>query len=504
VDNTAVFAYAARMSKDFAGPGTGTGPADPMIAAGPDHVITVINTQIDFFTKEGVNDYTASHSAFFGLPSNSFVFDMKIRYDEGSDRFFMMMLEVDNTNYKSYFHLAVSTSSDPFDGWWIYPPLENDRDNNWVDYPGLGVSNRAVYFTGNYVNLFWPFPRVHTNVLWIIDKNALVNGQSATIWPFVDLQGIGGSPGTLMPAITAGLPAGAESFVCALQAATVPDPIKGIVWGVTLPANFPSGSPSLTQRSVDLFNPGIMVNAPQQGGPALIKADNLGSAAFDVCYRNGRLWTVSAYQGGGGSYLRYYEYNVSSWPTLSVANTGGFSASGRSYYWPAVTLNAPGDALIGFSSSGTTQYASARWTLRFSEDGSFGSSSDLFAGQDYYGSSTDTGNTTYRWGDYSGAAVDPTEQGIWIFHMYARTRTGDSGLWDTRVGYIPHAVFVDRAYAGVERGTRTRPYNTVGEGQSASYQGNDLVVRTGSYPGAVTLTKRGRIIPDGGSVIIGQ
>jgi hypothetical protein len=70
---------------------------------------------------------------------------MKVLYDEDSDRFFWLSISRRDSDFTSYFHLAVSISSDPLDGWWVYGPYPNDLDNNWIDYPGLGVSDRAVY-----------------------------------------------------------------------------------------------------------------------------------------------------------------------------------------------------------------------------------------------------------------------------------------------------------------------------------------------------------------------
>ncbi len=502
---TALFDYAYRMDRDFAGPGPGGGPADPMIAVGPDHVVTAINTQVDIFAKDGTNLYSTGQIPFFGLPSNTFIFDMKVIYDEDSDRFYWLSISVKNSDYTSYFHLAASLSSNPLDGWWVWQPLPNTLDNNWIDYPGLGASDRAIYLTGNYVTIGWPFPDIHDQTLWVLDKSRITNGQSLAGYIYNDMQGNdGGDPSTLMPSLTHGIPVGPEGYVCAFQYQTPPDPIYGLVYGVEIPAAFPDVPPVIERKSVDLSNPGIMVNAVQQGGPALIRGDNLGSPPFQVVFRNGRLWTATAYQGGGGTRVRYVEYNVSTWPTVSVASSGFFWASTRYYYWPSITVNAYSDAIMNFCSSGSADFVGARWTVRSRGETAFASSRSLIDGRDYYGSSTDDENDAYRWGDYSGAAVDPTGQGFWIFNMYADTRVADSGIWNTEIGHIPRAVFVDRSYVGPESGTRSQPYNTIAEGHSAGLPGNDLVIRTGTYPEAVTLTRSVLLIADGGTVVIGQ
>jgi hypothetical protein len=506
------FAYSGRLAKGFEGPrmgdaGVEASPGDPMIAAGPAHAIVVVNGSVGIYEKDGTRVDSLNHFQFFASGS-LLPFDAKIIFDPGSQRFFVLAISRDDVNMESFFHIAVSTSADPMQGWFVYPPIQNDLAGNWVDYPGLGVSDRAVYFTGNYLSApDWPpSPEPHTNTLWVLPKASLVNGQGSSVWVFDDFQGVGGAAlGTLMPSLTYGTPAAVEGFLCSFQQNLAPpNPIKGLVWGITLPANFPTGAPTFLLRSVDTSNPGMMLNGPQLGGNAELQANNLGSPPFNALYRNGRVWTVTAYEGGGGTTLRYTEYNVAAWPTLSIANIGFHSSATRYYYWPAVTVNAFDDALLCFSGSSPNIYGGAQWALRFAEETSFGNSPYLRAGDDYYGYTADPPGQIHRWGDYGCAAVDPADQGFWLCHMYAPTLIPDTPLWATWVGYVPRAVFVDVSYGGTEAGTRPRPWDTVIEGHAAMLPGNDLVIRTGSYSGAVTLSKAGIVRADGGVVTIGQ
>ena len=521
---TAAFTYAGRMSLDFIGHDQDGRPADPMIAAGPTHLVAVVNTQIAFFTKDGTNVFETdfgnpaneSPQDFFQLPPiDPTLFDPKVIFDEDSQRFFFLAISrgaapVDG----SFFHLAVSMTSDPTEGWYLYPSIQNDLDGNWVDYPGLGVSQRGLYFTGNYLSQSrWPAPpTVHRNTFWALLKAPLLVG--GALWGSVrnDLNDEG--PATIKPSLTHGVPAGVEMFLCGFAdgdgAAQV-----GHVYGVVLPPDFPSNAQTWTRKEVS-FNTtdGTVPDAPQMGGPALIKANNLGAQAMNAVYRSGRLWTVHHPGISGRTILRYIEYDVSDWPNLALASSADYTDLSSSYYWPAVTVNDSGDAIMCFSRSSVNEFASARWTLRFAEEGTFGSSSYLRAGEDYYGENCDFSGTCcgtppcstprYRWGDYGGAAVDPVDQGFWIFHMYAMPRVGGNRRWGSWIGYIPRAVFVDGGYAGVEAGTNPRPWNTVSEGHVAALSGNDLVIRTGNYSEAVTLSKAVTIVPDGGSIIIGE
>lgn len=64
-------------------------------------------------------------------------------------------------------------------------------------------------------------------------------------------------------------------------------------------------------------------------------------------------------------------------------------------------------------------------------------------------------------------------------------------------------VYVDFRNAGTEDGSQTHPYNTVGEGISASGNGTTLSIANGTYTeGALLFNKAGVIVPTGGAVIV--
>ena len=44
---------------------TGWVPADPDIAVGPNHIVSVVNSSIGFFTKTGTSQFQQQASAFF-------------------------------------------------------------------------------------------------------------------------------------------------------------------------------------------------------------------------------------------------------------------------------------------------------------------------------------------------------------------------------------------------------------------------------------------------------
>jgi len=501
------FLYQPRLARSFTAHDRDGIPADPMIAAGPTHLVAVVNTQIAFYTKDGVEVSDIDLNTFFGLgPTNSF--DPKVVYDESSQRFFVMMISrQDAPTRQGFFHFGLSQTSDPTQGWWIYGPQRNDLDGEWVDYPHLGVGSRGLYFTGALISFPWPAPAVdHDRSLWILGKTNLLSGGPTGIWIFNDLVGIDpiDGVGSLAPTVTYGAPpGGVDAFVTTWES-TATSSINHLVYGVTLPPTFPSASPSLLVRSVSQTFPGGIPNVPQLGGPALVKAGNVGAPPMNAVYQNGKLITIYHWPGGGGMQLQPLECDVSAWPSLGACTGFFLQDSSRFLFWPAIAVNHHGDALVGSAASSASEFVSARWAHRFEDQNLFGPTRLLRAGDAYYGTASDTAATVYNWGDYSGADVDPLDHGFWIFNMYAAPRIGGQPIWGSWIGYVPRAVFIDRAYAGIESGSPSRPWNTVAEGVNDALSGNDLVIKAGSYPGAVTISKRLEIIADGGPVTIGQ
>jgi len=493
----AAFSYTGRLAANFIGHDMNFTPADPMIAAGPTHLVAVVNSQIAYFSKSGTNVFETGLFQFMELSGGDFgVFDPKVVFDEDSQRFFVSVL-ANNRNTTadiSYAHFAVSKTSDPNDDWWIYNRIRNDRDSNWADYPGLGVSDRALYFT----SLMVPFPGApvaHRNIVWIFDKDAMIAGLSTTFWEWVDLPGESGKPAQklIQPAVTYLPTSGPESYMVSVTDGADASEVRIVVQEVRLAIDFPLGGAVFDVVAID--GPGrdlTLTEAPQLGGPALLRLNNVGSPAMNAVYRDGRIWTVHHPGIGGATVMRHYELDVSSWPTLTLVSTVDFTDGFSTYFWPAIAVNQFGDVVEVCSRSSTTEFCGIRWTIKMAEESQFVGSRYLKAGESYYGS----------WGDYGGAAIDPVGQGFWLFHMYALSQ--DPQVFSTWIGHVPRPVFVDIANAGTEAGTKSRPWDTVIEGHAAALPDNDLVIRVGNYPGAVILNKPITIITEGGVVTIGQ
>ena len=98
----------------------------------------------------------------------------------------------------------------------------------------------------------------------------------------------------------------------------------------------------------------------------------------------------------------------------------------RYFYYPAIQTDGSGNLIAVFSGSSAGEYASVYASgQKTTEPNSFQAPVLTQAGENAY---TPFAN---RWGDYSGAAIDPTNQAVvWVAGEYARIEGGSEwGTW---------------------------------------------------------------------------
>lgn len=510
------FSYQPRMTTDFSVRDTGNWmPGDCTIAAGPSHLVVAFNSSVAIYDKAGNRLWLSSLDGLLGATAGwKGHFDPKVVYDEGSNRFYLMALDLDLSSRQSVWSVAVSVSSDPNQGWYVYGQMANQWDGEGIDYEDLGFGPRGIYLTGNYISFSdWsalPGPAAdHSNALWVMDKAAMLAGQAVSYWTFGDVVGESSQPVFLTRvAQVHTVPfGGVDGFMTAWQnmgpSGMPPTFARVSVWGVGLPGNFPAGAPTLARQTVDTTLPAAFPNAQQSGGPARLQGDNLGAGQLSLYFRGNTLTMPLPVGSGSVSAARVLHLSVV-WPTVSLAWQTDYGDGAHGHLWPNVAVNARGQQLLVYCRSGADEFANFRWATRTTDDSNFGPSKLVRAGQSYVGNPlTDTGSTLFRWGDYSGVAVDPVTQGFWMFGMYAMDRGNEDGTdFEFWCGYVPRAVYVDGGYAGSEAGTTQRPFNTLVEGMNDSFYNNEVVVKAGTYSAGGVLSRPVTIIPDGGTVVV--
>jgi hypothetical protein len=410
-------------------------PPDTMGAAGPNHLVSLLNSDFGVFDKTTgallqkipLQSFWESLGTAAGEPAN-FPFDTKVLYDPSSDRFFAVTLGGPNSP-NSWILVAVSSTSDPT-GAWSKWAIDADRDNdtqlfnNWADFPGVGLDANNLYINANMFSNSGSF---QYSKIWVLPKAQLLSGSSSITW--TEFRDPPGSDFNMQPAQPFGA-APAEYFLFEgstnhLAVAWMDNTSGAPVW------HSPLQVPVTPYTST-----GNLPGAPQSSNDNTI--DTTDTRLLNVVYRNGSLWTVHTVQSPATTKTEVAWYQINPGAGAVLAQ-GRISDPTRWYYYPSIGVNQDNVAAIGFSGSSPTEYAGAYYTVIRPPSGAADPVSLLKSGEAPYYKTGQTmgipgGGTDNRWGDYSATVVDPTDNvTFWTLQEYAQTPDPVTGAsrWGT-------------------------------------------------------------------------
>ncbi|MBI4169984.1 MAG: hypothetical protein HY510_08615, partial [Acidobacteria bacterium] len=426
-------------------------PPDTHGAAGPSHLVSILNRGFAIFNKStgAIISGPISLQAFWaalGTGDNDPArepFDPKVLYDQYSARFIVVsdggVSRPPRPPLPSWVLVAISNSSDPTMGFTLFAiDADVTSPGQWADYPGLGVDSIAVYVTNNMFDRASP-PAFQGTKYWVVNKASLLSGGPLVVSEFTRPNTFGG---TWQPTHAFG-PTSATYLIDEGWFLAGP-PQRNFVRIQDF--TFPSGSPVLTDRGfIEVASYGFNVaGAPQPGCSQTI--DTGSTRLLNAVLRNGRLWTTHnvddlADATAGKTVVAWYEINpglANGSGTNGPVQQGRVGDPSRWYYYPSIAVNADGCAALGFSGSDASTFASGYYTSRKPTDpaGTMEPVGLLKAGvASYY---KDFGAGSNRWGDYSATSIDPVDdRTFWTIQEYAETQVGgacptvDTGRWGT-------------------------------------------------------------------------
>jgi len=454
-------------------------PPDPILAAGPNHIGVMVNSELAFYTKTGTLVQEGSFSSWWSnvYSGTRGPFDPRIIYDHHENRWIMLTLVKDEP--EAWYLLSVSQGSDPTGSWWNWKldsTLEYGGEDTWGDYPDIGFDGitssdgGAIYIT---TNQFTWAGRFKTSRLNILPKSELYTGSSLSYWKLSGRTNEDGSQAfTLRTAWTHGNPggeflinskSGGGNFVT--------------LWKV-VPA-FPNEPAWTRQATVSIGSYSIPPDAKQKGGSAVL--DTIGNRIYNCMYQNGYLYAAftEAYDWGSGTVaaIRYLKVNTSS---NSAELDVTYGADGYYYWFPAIYVDSSDNIAIVFARSSEDEYAGIRYTGRLTTDTDTQPSAQLKAGETYI--------TGLRWGDYFGIARDPSDGAkVWIYGEWAKDCSGISSDWDwgTWIGQVEYACYVDPLGSC---GGNTPCYFTIQAAIDATHSGYTIKIAQGGYGEDLTLS----------------
>ena len=427
-------------------------PPDTMGAAGPNHLMTMLNSQVRIQNKSGNAVSTVSSKIFWSLVSSS-PFDPITIYDSLSGRW-IVISGSDGGSANSKILFAISQTGDPTGTWNFYSIPADTSGINWADYPRVGINSKWIAITVNMFSVSGS--NFVGSKMWVLDKSTAIAGGPVTYTEFptgFDDTGSGGGL-TLTPAVT--FDSGEPNLYIAdngwsssgkqlIRLSEITGTASSLVWSVVPDSNGPFSGSGLFY-AVNNYN-GAQIKATQNGTTNLI--DTNDPRILNAVFRNGVLWFV--HTGGlpttaAADRTAIFWYQVA--PALfdstgdPILQSGVIDpGAGGHLFFPGIAVNKNDAAIIGFSRSDAARYIEAAFVSRSTNDtlGAMSQITVLKTGEASY--SKDFGSGDIRWGDYSATVVDPSnDTSFWTIQEYAAMPvpggTPDDDRWGTWWGKI--------------------------------------------------------------------
>ena len=351
---------------------TGWIPPDTVLAVGPSSVVEAVNAGFAVYTKSGgsLQGYT-TFTSFFSpvLPAGwqGSLFDPRVLYSAENSRFVLLALGQDSINQTTYFFLAVSQSTDPTGGWWLYrydasSPSDSDA---WADYCGLGADSWGAYVTCNL--FYWAGGFKYAKLFTI--GPAVYSGGSGAGWVFWNLTwNSTASAFSLQPALPYSIAADAATFFVNTFTSSGN---TALLWELT---GDRTSSPTLSRSTITVPQYYAIGNNVDQPGSST-DIDGGDTRIQNVAYKSRKVYAVlttdvndDASQTGWLLLKLDVDANSLDWQHLLYSGPGFY------YFYPAVTLDglggsAPNLAVFGSwtdtdtTVTSTTTYASGLFKI---------------------------------------------------------------------------------------------------------------------------------------------
>lgn len=411
-------------------------PPDTMGDVGPTQFFVTLNGRFRTLSKTtGAADgaLNLDSDTFFAanLPAGHFTSDPRVRFDRRLNRWIVLMISAGVPNR---FLLAMSdTATISGSTVWSQFSWDNTRTEGGLgtvsclaDYPTLGVDEDALYigvnqFCGPDVNTL----NFDSTSVYVVNKQALANG-TLSVAQF----------NAVLPSDSAAgiyTPQGVDNFDSNTNEGYVIG-VNNLGFGQLVMRRIanPAGSPILSSDlTITVPVTAFPIDVPHPGG--VLALDGLDDRLLQAVIRGGRLWTAHqvevgasgvAASGGGRNGVRWYELqNLSTTPTVRQSGTVFDSAATtpRSYFMGAIVPNGQGHVALGMTVAGAATRVNAAFTGRLATDplNTMDAPTQYSANTSFAYNRQAAPEPAQRWGDYSFASVDPTDdQTFWTLQQY--------------------------------------------------------------------------------------
>jgi hypothetical protein len=427
-------------------------PPDCGGAVGPSKVMQGLNNNYRILNKSDGSVVSTVGTATFWAPTGETALngltDPRTLYDPYNNVWITEMQTV--TTGAGDILIGVSQTSDPSGAWNLY----KFPAGSTIDFPIVGFNRDWLVVT---INKYTNGGSFSAGICLICDYGQLRSGTLASTL----VTQSNGSHFCTAPCVTYSTTSDTLYLVTHLSSA-----------GATYVVDDITGTPSApvyhqgitrTRTGGVWTQPGgqqLPQSAPNSGTsscgatPCMIETQDSQVRSAPV-YRNGSIWytqTIGLPSGGILSHTAVQWTKVTT-PTGSFVDGGRIEDAtatatngGKWYAYPHVAVNSAADFIVGYSQFSSAQHPSAGYSVHLTADaaGTIRDPQIYKTGEDYY--HKDFGGGRNRWGDFSQAQVDPSDdQSLWVIDEYAKNRTGtndgttgaNSSRWSTYWAKVP-------------------------------------------------------------------
>ncbi len=472
--------YSSQIATVFSGPSSSTNPPHNGLAVGPNNIVMVEGSRIEWTNLSGGSPTVQSTYNFFSsLSPTGGLYDQRCVYDSVNQRYIVIMQYGASGATVSDVDIAVSKDSNPNDGWYfasLNTSLTINGQLTGSDRPMLSIDGSNIYVTAAQFN---------------VNSSGYVGTES---WVIGDTAGSGG-----------GIYNGGTLTVTANQLAPPSQGIFAVAAGGNgksyYASDYSSGNQILLalqtyDTATNTFGPVSTIslgnidqggsNTAQQLGTSLL-LDAGDRRIASMVYANGFLYAVAEMDPIGSSVpdVHWFKIDVSNpnAPTLVAQGdiTGAAIGANVATFNGSIAVDGAGDVIIDFTASGPNMYPADYYVFQGGGDptGSF-SAPILYRASTGYFNSGD-GSSVQRWGVNSSAVVDPNNpNSFWISNEYVA-----NGWWQTSVARI-----------AIQNLGGTAPTSIVPSGTGIANGAGDLnagkvVMLTVNFSAAVTVDTTG-------------
>ena len=399
-------------------------PADNSMAISNGGIIvSADNATMEIYDADAQNPYLfiqTPHYDFFNFlnpaPTGN-IYDPKVLYDSGADRFIYMILH-GTSSQQSELLICFSQTNNPATGsWWVYRIQANQgHQGSWFDYPNIAVSNNELYISGN---MFTDAGQNSGNILFQIEKNACYNGQNINYQYWANVQDQTQEMAFTMVPLSWGQQGNYGPGVLLVANETSEPSDRIMVFDLT--DDMSANNEQLNAYSANTTAFDVGGYAGQSGSNILLDiGDNRIQNGF---YLNGFIHFVFCSDiGQGWNGINYKRIDISN---LSVQGSTFGNVGSHDYCYPAVASSGSGQndksVIIGFLRAGQDIFPEFR-AVNCDHDMQWSNSVLVKQGEDDVNIG---GQSPDRWGDYSGISRrNGANRTVWAAGCYGMSGNG--------------------------------------------------------------------------------